>query len=120
MAAGIEKGDRIAIWAPNIYQWIIAAIGAQSVGGVLVPLNTRSRGRKPPIFCTPAARRLLFTVGEFLGVSYPDMLLTKTCLRWSSTVLLRRGGGLPVLGRFLAAGRLLQPEVARARGTVTR
>src|SRR5210317_783405 len=41
LAAGLQKGDRIAIWAPNIYQWIIAAIGAQSVGGVLVPLNTR-------------------------------------------------------------------------------
>ena len=44
IAAGLEKGDRIAIWAPNIYQWIIAAIGAQSVGGVLVPLNTRLKG----------------------------------------------------------------------------
>ena len=44
IAAGLNKGDRIAIWAPNIYQWIIAAIGAQSVGGVLVPLNTRMKG----------------------------------------------------------------------------
>ena len=30
IAAGLEQGERIAIWAPNIYQWIIAAIGAQS------------------------------------------------------------------------------------------
>ena len=44
VAAGLEKGERVAIWAPNIYQWIIAAIGAQSVGGVLVPLNTRYKG----------------------------------------------------------------------------
>ena len=44
LAAGLGKGDRIAIWAPNMYQWIIAAIGAQSVGGVLVPLNTRLKG----------------------------------------------------------------------------
>ena len=41
MAAGLKKGERIAIWAPNVYQWIIAAIGAQSIGGVMVPLNTR-------------------------------------------------------------------------------
>ncbi|MBT7721193.1 MAG: AMP-binding protein, partial [Halieaceae bacterium] len=43
MAAGLAQGERIAIWAPNIYQWIIAAIGAQSVGVVLVPLNTRMK-----------------------------------------------------------------------------
>ena len=44
LAAGLAKGDRIAIWAPNMYQWIIAATGAQSVGGVVVPLNTRLKG----------------------------------------------------------------------------
>lgn len=38
---GIEKGDRAAIWAPNSAEWIIAAFGLLTVGGVLVPVNTR-------------------------------------------------------------------------------
>ena len=40
-AAGIEPGDRVAIWAPNVWEWIVAALGLQTAGAVLVPLNTR-------------------------------------------------------------------------------
>ncbi|MCZ6712307.1 MAG: AMP-binding protein, partial [Deltaproteobacteria bacterium] len=43
-AAGIRPGDRVAIWAPNIHEWIVAAIGLQSAGAVLVTLNTRFKG----------------------------------------------------------------------------
>ena len=43
-ARGLEPGDRVAIWAPNLWEWIVAALGLQSAGGVLVPLNTRLKG----------------------------------------------------------------------------
>jgi HIP---CoA ligase len=38
---GIDKGERVAIWAPNSAEWIIAAFGLLTAGGVLVPVNTR-------------------------------------------------------------------------------
>ena len=38
---GIAKGDRVAVWAPNSVEWIIAAFGIMAAGGVLVPVNTR-------------------------------------------------------------------------------
>ncbi len=43
MANGIERGDRIAVWAPNCAEWIVAALGAVGAGAVLVPLNHQSR-----------------------------------------------------------------------------
>ncbi|MEU8896040.1 FadD3 family acyl-CoA ligase [Nocardia sp. NPDC048505] len=40
-AAGLDRGDRVALWAPNSADWIIAAFGVLTAGGVLVPVNTR-------------------------------------------------------------------------------
>ena len=44
IASGIDAGDRFAIWAPNIHEWIQVALGGLMAGGVLVPLNTRYKG----------------------------------------------------------------------------
>ena len=44
VAAGIEPGDRVAVWAPNSLEWIVAALGVTTAGGVLVPVNTRFKG----------------------------------------------------------------------------
>ena len=88
IAAGLEQGERIAIWAPNIYQWIIAAIGAQSVGGVLVPLNTRMKGSEAAYILQASAAKLLFTVGDFLGVCYPQQLHGQALPDLRQTVML--------------------------------
>ncbi|MBI4517111.1 MAG: fatty acid--CoA ligase family protein [Deltaproteobacteria bacterium] len=73
-AAGLEPGDRVAIWAPNIHEWIIAALGLQSAGGVLVPLNTRLKGGEAGYILDKSGARLLCTVGEFAGNRYVDLL----------------------------------------------
>jgi len=74
VAAGVERGDRVAVWAPNIHEWIIAAIGLQSAGGVLVPLNTRLKGAEAGYILDKSGARILCTVGEFLGTDYVGML----------------------------------------------
>jgi acyl-CoA synthetase (AMP-forming)/AMP-acid ligase II len=73
-AAGINPGDRIAIWAPNLHEWILAAIGLQSAGGVLVPLNTRLKGGEAGYILAKSGARILFTVSEFLGNHYVELL----------------------------------------------
>ncbi len=73
-AYGLERGDHIAIWAPNIYQWILAAIGAQTLGIVIVPINTRWKGAEAAYALNLSTAKMLFTVGDFLGQSYPELL----------------------------------------------
>ena len=74
VAAGLKKGDRFAIWAPNIADWIVAALGGQYAGGVLVTLNTRYKGGEAADILRRAKCKLLFTVNGFLGVDYAKML----------------------------------------------
>src|SRR4051812_3441852 len=51
IASGVERGDRVAIWAPNTADWIVAALGAVTAGGVLVPVNTRFKGAEAAYIC---------------------------------------------------------------------
>ncbi|MFD0270059.1 FadD3 family acyl-CoA ligase [Streptomyces sp. NPDC127106] len=70
LAAGIEPGDRVAVWAPNTLDWIVSALGAVSAGAVLVPLNTRFKGTEAAYVLQRSRARLLFVTGTFLGTSY--------------------------------------------------
>ncbi|MEU0893081.1 FadD3 family acyl-CoA ligase [Streptomyces massasporeus] len=70
LATGVQPGDRVAIWAPNSLDWIVAALGAVSAGAVLVPLNTRFKGAEAADVLRRSRARLLFVTGTFLGTSY--------------------------------------------------
>jgi len=41
---GVAPGDRVAVWAPNTSEWVLAALGTLSAGGGLVPVSTRFTG----------------------------------------------------------------------------
>lgn len=36
---GLKKGDKAAIWAPNVPEWIIAMLAISKMGGVVVPID---------------------------------------------------------------------------------
>jgi HIP---CoA ligase len=74
LAAGVEPGDRAAIWAPNIWEWVVAALGLHAAGGVLVPLNTRFKGNEAAYVLAKSRARLLFTVTDFLDTDYVSLL----------------------------------------------
>ena len=74
MAAGVEPGDRVAIWAPNGAGWIVAALGAQSAGAALVPVNTRWKGAEAAYVLSASRAVVLFTSVGFLGADPVAML----------------------------------------------
>jgi len=74
IAAGVEPGDRVAIWSPNIWEWVVALLGLHAAGGVVVPLNTRYKGHEAAYILRTSRARLLVTVNGFLGNDYPAML----------------------------------------------
>ncbi len=74
LASGIGVGDRVAVWAPNSLEWIVAALGVTTAGAVLVPINTRFRGAEASFVLARSGARVLFTVRGFLDTDYPALL----------------------------------------------
>ena len=74
MAAGVEPGDRVAIWAPNGLAWIVAALGAQSAGAAIVPINTRFKGEEAAYVLSASNAVMLVTTIGFLGIDTVGML----------------------------------------------
>jgi acyl-CoA synthetase (AMP-forming)/AMP-acid ligase II len=107
----------VSIWAPNIAEWVVAALGALSVGAVLVPLNTRFKGPEAAYILGKSGARALATVVGFLDTDYVDMLWSavdvKRELPALRTILVLRGDapeGTVSGGEFAARGSKIDPE----------
>lgn len=100
LARGVGEGDRIAIWAPNSREWIIAAVAAMTCGAAIIPLNTRLKGREAGDILRRTHARLMFTVRDFLGIDYPALLAAEALPSLAETVLLDDGFDV-----FLASGQ---------------
>jgi HIP---CoA ligase len=119
IASGLQPGDRAAIWAPNIHEWISAALGIQGAGGVLVPLNTRFKGFEAADILARSGARMLFCVNGFLGNDYPAMLAAAgvELPALAHTVILRGdvAPGATGWADWLAAGTSVSAADARRR-----
>ncbi|WP_220096348.1 FadD3 family acyl-CoA ligase [Mycolicibacterium goodii] len=67
---GIGRGDRVAIWAPNSAEWVIAAFGALTAGGVLVPVNTRFRAEEAADIIRRSGAKVVLRQQGFLGQDF--------------------------------------------------
>ena len=115
-AAGLRPGDRVGIWAPNIAEWVLAALGILSAGGVLVTLNTRFKSGEAAYVLRTSGARMLFTVGEFSGTRYVEALQAEDLPGIERVVVLRDGcDGAETWGDFVAAGSTVSADEARAR-----
>lgn len=72
--AGLQVGDRVALWAPNSLDWIVACIGVQAAGGVVVPINTRLKGSEAAYILNRTRARFLVLSEPFLGIDYPAVI----------------------------------------------
>ena len=75
MAAGVQAGDRVAVWLPNTAHWLVAALGAHGAGASLVPMNTRYTGYEAADVLRRTGARVLFLPDRFLGQDYLAALM---------------------------------------------
>ena len=65
-----RKGDRVAVWAPNSAEWIIAAFGVMTAGGVLVPVNTRFKAEEAADVVSRSGAKAVLVQKGFLGADF--------------------------------------------------
>jgi fatty-acyl-CoA synthase len=74
IAAGVEKGDRVGIWAPNSARWTITQYAAAKAGAILVNVNPSYRTHEFAYAMNQSGTRLLVAATEFKTSDYRGMV----------------------------------------------
>ncbi|MEU0543662.1 AMP-binding protein [Nocardia sp. NPDC005978] len=114
LAAGIGKGDRVGIWAPNCPQWTLTQYATAKIGAVLVNINPAYRSHELRYVLRQAGIRALVAAPAFKTSDYAAMIeqVRPECPELEQVVLLESGEWRALLD----TGRAGDPELlARAQ-----
>jgi len=67
IALGVQPKDRVAIWSPNTWHWVVACLAIHHAGAAMVPLNTRYTAEEAGDILARTGAPVLFAMGRFLG-----------------------------------------------------
>ena len=74
IANGVVTGDRVGIWAPNRYEWVVVQYATALVGAILVTINPAYKAAELEYALRKAGVSLLFSARGFRGTDYVAML----------------------------------------------
>jgi acyl-CoA synthetase (AMP-forming)/AMP-acid ligase II len=116
VAAGVQPGDRVAIWAPNRAEWVLALLGAHLAGAAVVPINTRFKGAEAAHVLGRSRATVLVITGPFLGVDYQGLLAPhRSRLPSLERVIILGDAGVEGWGAFLEGSERVAEAEVRAR-----
>jgi fatty-acyl-CoA synthase len=70
IAAGVERGDRVVLWATNVPEWIVLQFALAKIGAILVTANTSLRARDIDYILRQSEAATLVTIRGFRGLDY--------------------------------------------------
>ncbi len=74
LRAGIGKGDRVGIWAPNCPEWLFTQYATAKIGAILVTVNPAYRTSELEYVLNQAGIRLLIAARSFKTADYAAMI----------------------------------------------
>jgi fatty-acyl-CoA synthase len=112
LRAGIVKGDRVGIWAPNCAEWTLTQYATAKIGAILVTINPAYRTSELEFVLNQSGARLLIAAQRLATSDYAAMI---------AEVHPRVGGleqvvllGTPEWDALLAAGHRDDPAALAA------
>src|SRR5437879_441625 len=74
MARGVKKGDRVGIWSPNRYEWVIVQYATAAMGAILVNINPAYRTSELEYALNQSGISFLILAAGFRQADYRAML----------------------------------------------
>ncbi|MFC4906412.1 AMP-binding protein [Actinomadura gamaensis] len=118
IALGVRPGDRVAVWAPNTPDFVVAAYGIWDAGAIIAPVSTRFKGLEAAAQLAKVGATALLAAEGFMGASYLGMIADADLPDLRHRVVL--GEGEPPAGAmswhdFLTAGEKISRAEAEER-----
>jgi fatty-acyl-CoA synthase len=73
MARGVKKGDRVGLWAPNRFEWIITQYATSRIGAIMVNINPAYRSHELEHVLKQSGCSLLIMAKGFRQTNYITM-----------------------------------------------
>lgn len=74
IANGIVSGDRVGIWAPNCYEWVVLQYATARIGAILVNLNPAYRKKELLYVLNQSRMKMIVSALQFKTSDYKKML----------------------------------------------
>ena len=74
LAINVQKGDRVAIWAPNRYEWVLVQYATARIGAILVNINPAYRTSELAYVLGQSGVSVLVSALSFKGSDYAAMI----------------------------------------------
>lgn len=74
MALGIPKGDRVGIWSPNRYEWVVVQYATAQIGAILVNINPAYRAHELEYALNQSGCRIVIHSRGFRKTNYTEMI----------------------------------------------
>ena len=105
IALGVDKGQRVGIWAPNCAEWAITQFATSKLGAILVNINPSYRLNEVQYALRQSGCAWLVTAPRFKTSDYTAMIHELDAGAGRQPARLSRGGSLPRPARRGAARR---------------
>ena len=74
LALGIDKGDRVGIWAPNCAEWVLVQYATAKIGAILVNINPAYRSHELKYVLNQSGMRMLVSAPAHKTSDYRAMI----------------------------------------------
>ncbi|XP_051889243.1 medium-chain acyl-CoA ligase ACSF2, mitochondrial [Pristis pectinata] len=74
LAIGLEKGDRLALWAPNMYEWVLTQFAAAQAGIIMASINPAYQAREVEFVLKKVGCKAIICPVAFKTQRYYDIL----------------------------------------------